>query len=265
MTPQAGPAGPPIRSVDILGIPVHRVTFAETVRLIVSWAREGSGGYVCTPNVDFIVKSRRLADFRSALLGARLRVPDGMGIIYGSRILGRPLAGTVTGRLLPEGIVAASAGDAVRLAFLGGRPGVAQAAGRNLERQGGTVVATLAPPMGFQVGSPEDEDMTRTLRERGSQIIFVSLGAPKQAYWMARHAADLPAAVLVGVGGAVDVLAGVSPKPPAWMTRLGFEWMFRLVHDPRRLARRYLLDDPRFFYWVARDRVSRRRLRRQAD
>jgi N-acetylglucosaminyldiphosphoundecaprenol N-acetyl-beta-D-mannosaminyltransferase len=263
VTPQAAASESPIRTVDILGIPVHPITFAEAVHLIVDWARQGSGGYVYTPNVDDIVKSRRLADFRSAVLGARLRVPDGMGIVYGSRILGRPLAGTVTGRLLPEAIVAATAGDPVRLAFLGGRPGVAEAARRNLERQGGVVEAALTPPMGFTIGSAEDQAMTQRLRDSGSQIVFVSLGAPKQAYWMARHAADLPAAVLVGIGGGVDVLAGISPTPPAWMTRLGVEWLFRLVHDPGRLARRYLVDDPRFFYWAARERFSRSR-RRQA-
>jgi N-acetylglucosaminyldiphosphoundecaprenol N-acetyl-beta-D-mannosaminyltransferase len=265
VTSQSVAPGPPFGTIDILGIPVHGVTFAETVRLIVSWAREGSGGYVYTPNVDDIVKSRRLPEFRSAVLGARLRVPDGMGIVYGSRILGRPLGGTVTGRRLPEAIVAACAGDPVRMAFLGGRPGIAEAAGRNLERQGAVVGAALAPPMGFQIGSIEDQAITQRLRDSGSEIVFVSLGAPKQAYWMARHAADLPGAVLVGIGGGIDVLAGIAPAAPQWMTRLGVEWLFRLVHEPRRLARRYLIDDPRFFYWAARERLSRRRLRRQAD
>lgn len=250
----------PLPSVDIAGIPVHDVTFKEAVKLIAGWVADGSGGTVYTPNVDDVVKAHRIADFRVAVLSMRLRVPDGMGIIYGSWIAGTPLRGTVTGRLLPAAL-AAALGPAVGLAIFGGKPGVADEAARAIERKGGRIACALAPRMGFVVGSDEDVELTRQLRESGASVVFVCLGAPRQALWMARHAAELPA-VLVGVGGAVDVLAGRSPLAPAWMTRLGVEWAFRLVHEPRRLARRYLWDDPRFFWWMLRQRARRRRRRR---
>jgi N-acetylglucosaminyldiphosphoundecaprenol N-acetyl-beta-D-mannosaminyltransferase len=246
----------PIPSVEIGGIPVNSLTLAETVKLITSWVADGSGGTVYTPNVDDVVKAHRMEDFRAAVLGMRLRVPDGMGIVYGSRIAGCPLKGTVTGRLLPESLAATLSPD-VRLAFFGGEPGVAQEAARALESKGARNVAALAPGMGFVVGSDEDLELTRQLRESGARVIFVCLGAPRQALWMARHAGELPA-VLIGVGAAVDILAGRSPAAPAWMTRRGVEWTFRLIHEPRRLARRYLWDDPRFFWWMLQQRVSRR-------
>jgi N-acetylglucosaminyldiphosphoundecaprenol N-acetyl-beta-D-mannosaminyltransferase len=245
-----------IPSVDIAGIPVHNVTFDEAVGLIAGWVEDGSGGTVYTPNVDDVVRTHRLADFRAAVLGMRLRVPDGMGIVYGSRIAGSPLRGTVTGRLLPEALVAALGGKA-RFVFFGGKPGVAEKAGLVLQARGARVAAAVSPGMGFVVGSNEDVELTAKLRESGANVVFVCLGAPRQALWMARHAAELPA-VLIGVGAAVDVLAGNSPAAPAWMTRLGVEWAFRLAHEPRRLARRYLWDDPRFFSWMLRQRVSRR-------
>lgn len=253
-TPQAEAGETTLASVDIAGIPVHNVTFDETVRLIAGWVADGSGGTVATPNVDHVVKAHRQADFRAALMGMRLRVPDGMGIIYGSRIAGSPLKGTVTGRLLPEALVEAL-GPAVGLAIFGGKPGAAEGAARALESKGARIAAALAPGMGFVVGSDEDVELTRRLRESGAGVIFVCLGAPKQELWMARHASEL-SAVLIGVGAAADVLAGKSPPAPAWMTRLGVEWAFRLSHEPRRLTPRYIWDDPRFFWWMLRQRAN---------
>lgn len=248
----------PIGVVDVAGVPVHDVTFEQTVESIVAWAREGSGGYVYTPNVDDVIKAGRMPDFRRALLGARLRVPDGMGIVYGSRILGTPLRGTVTGRLLPIAIARSLDGKPPGIGFFGGSQEAVEAAAQALARDGGLVTVALSPPMGFQVGSDEDIALTQQLQESGAGVVFVSLGAPKQALWMERHTRDLPKTVLVGVGAAVDVLAGRIPIAPAWMTRVGLEWAFRLRNEPRRLARRYLVDDPRFFLWVLRQRLGGR-------
>jgi len=254
-TALAGERGP--SSVDLAGVPVHNLTFNEAVKLISGWVGDGSGGTVYTPNVDDVVKANRQPDFRAALLSMKLRVPDGMGIVYGSKIAGSPLRGTVTGRLLPEAL-AASLGPAVGVAFFGGKPGVAEAAARNLEGKGARIAAALAPGMGFVIGSDEDKELTDRLRDSGAGIVFVCLGAPRQALWMARHAGELPG-VLIGVGAAVDVLAGQSPSAPRWMTRLGLEWAFRLYHEPRRLTRRYLWDDPRFFWWMLQQRFRRDR------
>jgi len=246
-----------IPSVDITGIPIHNVTFDQTVKLIAGWVADGSRGTVSTPNVDHVVKSRRHPAFRAAVMSMRLRVPDGMGIVYGSRIAGTPLKGTVTGRLLPEAL-AAELGPKVGIAIFGGKPGAAEAAGQALEKQGARILAALAPGMGFVVGSDEDLELTRQLRESGADIVFVCLGAPLQELWMVRHASELPA-VLIGVGAAADVLGGMSAPAPAWMTRLGLEWAFRLYHEPRRLTPRYILDDPRFFWWMLKQRSRRKR------
>jgi N-acetylglucosaminyldiphosphoundecaprenol N-acetyl-beta-D-mannosaminyltransferase len=247
-----------VRRVEIAGIPIDDISFDATVQLITAWARDGSGGYVYTPNVDDIVKARRLPDFRRALLGARLRVPDGMGIVYGSRLAGVPLRGTVTGRLLPAAIAKQLGGRPPGIAFFGGKPGVTQAAADSIRARGGLVTAAVSPTMGFAIGSDEDAALTTELRQSAPGIVFVSLGAPRQALWMAEHATDLPGVVLVGVGAAVDVLAGAIPAAPAWMTRVGLEWAFRLGKEPRRLARRYLIDDPRFFGWMLEQRLGRR-------
>lgn len=238
---------------SIAGIPFNDIGFAATVERIVGWARDRSYGYVCTPNVDYIVRARREPDFRLALLDARLRVPDGMGVIYGSRLTGRPLARSVTGRLLPPAVVAAVRADPLPIAVFGGRAGVAHRAAAALERRGAVIADAFGPPMGFRVGSDDDARATARLAASGARIVFVGLGAPRQELWMRRVHTELES-VLVGVGAGVDVLAGEVREAPPWMTRVGLEWLFRLAQEPRRLGRRYLVDDPRFFWWMLRAR-----------
>lgn len=226
------------------------LTFDATVATIARWAEEASGGYVCTPNVDHIVKARREPAFRAAVLGARLRVPDGMGIVYGSRLARRPLQGTVTGRLLPEAVGRELGFKGLAIGLFGGVTGVASAAAASLTSRGSIVSAAISPSMTFEVGSAEDVELVAQLRSSNARALFVGLGAPKQELWMAAHSADLSDTVLVGVGAALDVLAGRLNAAPRWMTRLGLEWLYRLAHEPTRLARRYLWDDPRFFGWM---------------
>src|SRR5687768_790307 len=129
------------------GVTVHDVSFDETVALVIKWAREGSGGYVSTPNIDHIVRARRDPGFRELVMGARLRVPDGMGLIYGSRLAGKPFRGAVTGRLLPEAIVRESRDERIPIALVGGREDAPQKAAARLESLGGRVVAAVSPPM----------------------------------------------------------------------------------------------------------------------
>jgi N-acetylglucosaminyldiphosphoundecaprenol N-acetyl-beta-D-mannosaminyltransferase len=248
-------AGSSARTIQIDTLPIHDVTFDETVGHIIEWARDGSGGYITTPNVDHVVRARRDPHFRELVLRARLRVPDGMGIIYGARLAGTPLRGTVTGRLLPEAVVRATASDPLPIALLGGLRDAPQKAARRLEEMGGRVVASIGPPMGFEIGGAEDRAAIEQLRAADPRVLFVGLGAPKQERWMAAHAADLPRTVMAGIGYAIDVLGGVAPAAPAWMTRIGVEWAFRLLHSPRRIGRRVLVDDPPFFWWMLRARL----------
>ncbi|HEY8136165.1 MAG TPA: WecB/TagA/CpsF family glycosyltransferase, partial [Candidatus Limnocylindrales bacterium] len=216
------------REVEIpnTGVTVHDVTFDEAVELIVRWAREGSGGYVSTPNVDHLVRTHREPDFRALVRGARLRLPDGMGLIYGMRLRGRRLKGAVHGRLLPEAIVR-TAGDSVAIAMIGGRDDAPARATERLTELGGKVVAAVSPPMGFEIGGAADEEATRGLVAAEPRVVIVGFGAPKQERWMARHAAEFPHTVMLGLGQTIDVLGGRVPSAPAWMTRVGLEWAFR--------------------------------------
>lgn len=250
--------GSSVRKVTIGDVEVDNITFWDAVEEILALSLSGSGGYICTPNVDHIVRARRDPTFLAAVLDASMRVPDGMGIVYGSRILGQPLASTVTGRLLPIALARRSSGGRPRVALFGGPPGTAEAAGERLREEGAHVVAAFAPSMAFGLDSDEDEAAVDRLAKSRPELLWVGLGAPKQELWMHRHRSDLPGTVMVGVGAAIPVLAGWSSEAPRWMTRIGMEWLFRLAHEPRRLSRRYLWDDPRFFWWMVRERLKAR-------
>jgi exopolysaccharide biosynthesis WecB/TagA/CpsF family protein len=248
---------PDRQPITVSGVELSPVDFDGTVEWVVQRALSGQGGYVCTPNVDHVVRAARDPAFRRALRGADLRVPDGMWIVYGSRIAQRGRLTTVTGRLLPEAIGKALAPHGESIALFGGQPDTAGRAARKLGRRGVRVADAFGPSMGFVVGSEEDRLATERLAACGARVIFVALGAPKQELWMERHAAELPGQILIGVGAALDVLGGRVREAPSWLTTLGFEWAWRLVQEPRRLSRRYLWDDPRFLWWMIQDRRHR--------
>lgn len=240
----------------LASVTLDDIGFSGAVQAIVGWARDGTGGYVVTTNVDYLVRAGRDPAFRQILEGARLRLPDGMGVVYGARLAGARVRGSITGRLLPAALARHPARP--RLGLMGGLPGAAQLAADHLRGLGGDVRAATSPPMGFEIGGDADQAAARLLADADPQVLFVGLGSPKQDRWMAQHAADLPRTVMVGIGQAIDVLGGMQPAAPAWMTRVGLEWAYRLAHDPRRLARRYLWDDPRFFWWMLQARRTRR-------
>jgi N-acetylglucosaminyldiphosphoundecaprenol N-acetyl-beta-D-mannosaminyltransferase len=248
------------RSVLIGDVLIDDITFEETVDWIWARASTGAGGTVCTPNADYVVRARRDEAFRTAIADTDLRVPDGMWIVYASRLAGRALHGTVTGRRLLPAIAERAASTQMRIALFGAGDGVAQLARERLGRRyPGLDCIAIAPPARLVIGSPEDDAAVDALRAANPSVLFVGLGAPKQEMWMARRRADLPGTVIVGVGAALDIVAGRFREAPRWMTRLGFEWAFRLAQEPRRLARRYLVDDPWILLWAARARLGHER------
>lgn len=236
---------------------IHDVSSEQAVELIIEQARKGLGGYVCTPNADYVVKARRDEAFRRAVNGAMLRIADGMWIVYASLIAGRRIHRSATGRLLIPEISEAAVRAGLSVAFYGGAPGVAEAAAaRSREALPGLqVAAAVSPPMGLVVGSEADQDSVRPLIDAGPAIVFVGLGAPRGATWMEGHTSDLPDSILIEIGAGIDLVAGRFKIAPRWMTRTGLEWLFRLAQEPRRLARRYLIEDPWILWWAFRTRL----------
>ncbi len=248
-----------MRQVDLLGVRIDDTTTEETLQAIEAFLQGDRLHLVCTPNADHVVKARHDREFRDIINGADLAIPDGMAVIYASRLLGAPLRGNVAGRLLVPRLCERAAQRGWRVFFLGAAPGVAAEAARRLVARypGLQVAGAYAPPLGFERDPRENQQAVDTVNAARPDVLLVALGAPKQEKWLARNREALEARVGIGVGGAFDIIAGRVREAPGWATRLGLEWCFRLIQEPRRLGRRYLIEDQEFvravlWFWLRR-------------
>ncbi len=238
-------------SVTILGVPVHPITFDGFLDAVAIFIAEGEPRQICTANPEFVMTAQRQPEFMAVLQNADLVLPDGVGLLWAARRMGRPLPQRVTGSdgiyLLAE----RAAREGWRLFFLGAAPGVAEQTARILaDRYPGLLVA------GTYAGSPRDADypeIARRIIAARPDILLVAYGAPAQDLWIARHRADLRVPVSMGVGGAFDFVAGVQKRAPAWIIRLNLEWFWRLLTQPWRWRRQ--LDLPRFAWRVVRSGI----------
>jgi N-acetylglucosaminyldiphosphoundecaprenol N-acetyl-beta-D-mannosaminyltransferase len=226
----------------------------EIVRLV----REGRGGTVFTPNVDHVVQAEHHTAFREAYGRASLSLVDGVPVMWAARWLGTPLPEKLSGSDLFEPLLERAEAEGLRVALVGGGPGVAELAAENLRQRLPQlqVVETLSPRVGLSA-TDEERSCVERLAKAKADLVFVCLGAPKQELFSDRNRQLLAPAVLIGFGAAVDFAAGTVPRAPAWMSRTGLEWAYRLGREPRRLAARYLLRDPEFFKIVAVQKLSR--------
>jgi len=245
--------------VRIGEVDVDPVTFDQALARIAELVDLGEGGSVFTPNVDHVVKAETDDEFRLAYSRASLCLADGMPILWAARLLGSPLPEKVSGSDLVLPLAKLAAERRWRVYLLGGGPGVAEQAGEKLARELGVNVVGTDSPMVHADGTTEqaEETLERLIATR-PHLVLVALGAPKQERWIDRFGDRLTPAVAMGVGGTLDFMVGRMRRAPAWMSRAGLEWLFRLGQEPRRMWRRYLIEDPRFVAIVARGRRSRR-------
>lgn len=229
----------PRPALHIFGIPIHDVTTEETLDWIGRWVGFPGQHQIATVNPEYLMAARRDTAFRAVLQRADLCLPDGVGVTLAARYLGRPLRERVAGVDLVQAIAARAVQAGWRLYLLGAAPGVAKRAAEALRRQspGLQICGTFA-------GSPspnEEVEIANRIARTEPDILLVAYGAPAQDLWIARNLARTGAAVGIGVGGAFDYIAGVVPRAPGWMRRIGFEWLYRLMHQPWRWRRQLAL------------------------
>ena len=232
------------RSRVLLGsTSVDQVDLDQAVETVRGFLHSGRPHQIVTVNLDFLSIAERNAEFRDTLNQANLAVADGMPLIWLARLRGQPLPERVTGVELVDACceIAAESGHGVFL--LGAAPGVAQTAAQRLqERHPGLRIVAYTPPMG-PLTRKDNARIARLIRTSAPGFLFVALGAPRQDLWIRAHLAELNVPVAMGVGCVFDLLAGVSNRAPAWMQTAGLEWAYRLGREPKRLWRRYLLND----------------------
>lgn len=259
MDPQAGrqlgPAaagGPGISRVDVLGVGVSAIDMDQALAEIAGWVERRERHYVCVTGVHGVMESRRDAELRRIHNTSGLTTPDGMPMVWAGRRSGAAHMQRVYGPDLMLALCEQAAERGWSSYFHGGAPGVAERLAERLAERfpGLNVAGTSSPP--FRAPTPAEDDATVESIERAApDLVWVGLGTPKQERWMAAHTGRLSAPVLLGVGAAFNIHAGLLPQAPRWMQRSGLEWLYRLSREPR-LARRYLSNNPRFLLEILR-------------
>ena len=224
---------------------LDRLTFAEAIDEIERLVEAKRGGAVFTPNVDHVVNADRNANLREAYQAAGLCLADGKPLVWASRLLGWPLPEKVSGADLIVPLARRAAARGWRIYLLGAGPGVADKAAALLrQRYHLNVVGTDAPRIDADGTSPDG--VVARIRSAQPHLVLVAFGAPKQELFIHRVIDDLRPAVAVGIGAGLDFVAGTVKRAPRWMSEAGMEWLYRLGQEPRRLWRRYLINDPWF-------------------
>lgn len=245
--------------VEVLGVEVDRLDMDGTVARCADLIERGQYVQQVSINTAKLVSLERDPELRRIINGCGLINADGQGVVLASRLLGRPLPGRVPGIDLMHRLLALAEERSYRVFVLGARPGVLERAVQRLRAaHPGLVIA------GTQHGYFEDSDADAVcdrIRDTRADIVFVAMSSPRKEYFLGDHGPALGASLVMGVGGSIDVVAGVTRRAPVAMQRLGLEWLFRLVQEPRRLAGRYLRSNARLVVLLAAE-LSRRALRR---
>lgn len=240
-----------IDRVNLLGVGVSAIDVAQALETIERWLCRREQHYVCITGVHGIMESQRDEALRRIHNRAGLVTPDGMPLVWLSRLQGRRQVERVYGPDLMLASCERFGAMGCRHFFYGGGEGVAQRLADRLRRRypGLLVAGTYTPPF-RPLSAAEDQAIMRDINGADPDIVWVGLSTPKQERWMDAHVGHLKAPVLIGVGAAFDFHAGLKRQAPRWMQRSGLEWLFRLGTEPRRLWRRYLRNNPAFIWYV---------------
>lgn len=218
---------------DVLGVAFDNVTMDEAVDRALAMLEEEGPHLVVTPNPEIVQRADKDPEFAEILSGADLVLPDGVGVIYAAKILGRPLRARVPGIDFASALLKRVEGTGKRLFLLGAAPGVAEQAAVNLRAAHPGLTVCGAHDGYFK----EDGPVADAIREARADLVFVCLGAPKQEKWIAAHGKAAGARLYIGLGGSLDVFAGKAERAPERFQKLGLEWLYRLIKEPSRVGR----------------------------
>lgn len=240
-----------IARTNVLGVGVSAINIPLAIEVIDQWIAAQTPNYICVTGVHGVMESQSDATLRQIHNAAGLVTPDGMPLVWLSKLAGQHHVDRVYGPDLMLAFCQHSVAKGYRHYLYGSSAAVLAQLSENLHRlaPGINLVGSFSPP--FRALSPaEDQAIVDHINAAAPDVVWVGLSTPKQEQWMAAHVGRLAAPVLVGVGAAFDFHAGTKQQAPYWMQRSGLEWFFRLVTEPKRLWKRYLYNNPRFIVAV---------------
>ncbi|MCL2236055.1 MAG: WecB/TagA/CpsF family glycosyltransferase [Defluviitaleaceae bacterium] len=221
---------------QILGVGFDGLTISEAKSAFLGLLKTDEPSLVVTPNPEMVMLARKDTKFKDLLNSADLVVPDGIGIVHASKLTKKPLKQRVAGFDLLLEVFAAKEAKEVKWYFLGGKPGVAEKAKKQMEQRFGLQVA------GCENGYFKDDDaVIARIAASGADIVLVGLGFPRQEIWAATNKHKLGAKILMGVGGSFDVMSGELKRAPKFFQKIGLEWLYRLLRQPKRIWRQRVL------------------------
>jgi len=246
--------------VNILGILIHNLTMPEAVQSVRQLILEKTPSVIVTPNVDVLAQTSRNIDFKNLYRRSDLIVADGMPLVWAARLLGTPLKTRVSGADLFPNICKMAAEQGYSVFLLGGKPDAAKLTSERLMKEypGLKVSGIYCPPYGFENNEQENAKIIRMLKDAKPDVLFVGLGTPKQEKWIFEYKELYGIPVSMCVGGSFELYCGMLKRAPLWMQKTGLEWLWRLMIEPRRLWKRYLVDDLVFVKMVFRQILNKR-------
>lgn len=239
----------------LMGVPIENLSMEEALDRIEQFVQIGrqleTTHQIATVNVDFLVKSMEDPELHELLQHADLCTADGMPLVWGSKLLGSPLKERVTGSDMVPLLAERAAETGMTLYFMGGSEGSTERAKDILTAKHPKLQVVGHSCPYWKHGEAFDEAILDDIRQAAPDILLVALGNPKQEWWIKEYGEAVGVPVMIGVGASLDFVAGNVKRAPKWMQRIGFEWLGRLVQEPKRLWRRYLVDVVKFTPWMA--------------
>jgi N-acetylglucosaminyldiphosphoundecaprenol N-acetyl-beta-D-mannosaminyltransferase len=245
----------PFARVDVLGVGISAIDPADALGEVTRWIDNGIQHYVCVTGVHGVMESQGDAELLRIHNESGLTTPDGMPMVWAARLAGAKNTQRVYGPDLMLAVCERAEQRGWSCFLYGATDEVLDLLGCNLTDRfpGLKIAGTHSPP--FRRLTPEEDDaVDNQIHDSGAQIVWVGLSTPKQERWMASHIGRINAPALFGVGAAFDIHAGTLRQAPRWMQRSGLEGLFRLASEPRRLWRRYAINNPRFVFAISRRR-----------
>lgn len=236
--------------INVIGSPITALPFDEQIKMIVEWASSHESKTVCVANVHMLTEAYWHPEFSALLRSADLVTPDGMPLVWMMRLMGERDQNRVAGMDILLSLCQLAPLRNISIFFLGSEARILDKMREKLEHEFPELQIVGMEPLPFRPLRPaEDDAVIQKIHESGAELVLVSLGCPKQEYWISQHKGKIQA-VMIGLGGVIPVVAGIHKRAPLWMREVGLEWFYRLIQEPRRLWSRYMKTIP-FFMCLA--------------
>ncbi len=248
-----------MKEINLLNTLIHSLSTSELLSKITSWIeKDEKNKTIITANVDHLMKLQKDSEFRNVYQSTDLITADGAPLLWAGKFLGTPIEEKISGSDLLPKIFKLAHEKKWKLFFMGGREGAADLALKNLRDQFGDVdVMTDCPPFGFEKDDAINNALIEKVNNFQPNILLVGLGAPKQEKWIHNNKPQLQFNCAIGIGVSFEFEAGMVKRAPKWMQKIGMEWSWRIIQEPKRLWKRYIIDDMPFFWLLLKQKLGK--------